>query len=139
PRIEKVMSGEPRGSCAVRARLANLLVYVKRNKHDVAEAEAICEAVRCPSMRFVSIKTAEQHSALMMHRVRDLLNRLGLCLPSGPSQPNFALASVQVMSFSSCRPRNARTCPASTGRPMKYPWTSSQWDWRRNLSCSATT
>jgi transposase len=49
--------------------------YVKRNEHDVADAEAICEAVRRPSMRFVPIKTAEQQSALMMHRARDLLVR----------------------------------------------------------------
>src|SRR6202161_3713173 len=49
--------------------------YVKRNKHDVADAEAICEAVRRPSMRFVPIKTEEQQSALMMHRARDLLIR----------------------------------------------------------------
>src|SRR6476660_3064465 len=49
--------------------------YVKRNKHDVADAEAICEAVRRPSMRFVPLKTAEQQSALMMHRARDLLVR----------------------------------------------------------------
>jgi len=48
---------------------------VKRNKHDVADAEAICEAVRRPSMRFVPIKTVEQQSALMMHRARDLLIR----------------------------------------------------------------
>jgi len=41
--------------------------YVKRNKHDVADAEAICEAVRRPSMRFVPVKkTAEQQSALMI-------------------------------------------------------------------------
>jgi transposase len=49
--------------------------YVKRNKHDVADAEAICEAVRRPSMRFVPLKTAEQQSALTMHRARDLLVR----------------------------------------------------------------
>ena len=41
--------------------------YVKRNEHDVVDAEAICEAVRRPSMRFVAIKTVEQQSALMMH------------------------------------------------------------------------
>ena len=41
--------------------------YVKRNKHDVADAEAICEAVRRPSMRFVPIKTVEQQLALTMH------------------------------------------------------------------------
>jgi hypothetical protein len=49
--------------------------YVKRNKHDLAGAEAICEAVKRPSMRFVSLKTVEQQSALMMHRARDLLIR----------------------------------------------------------------
>ena len=49
--------------------------YVKRNKHDVADAEAICEAVRRPSMRFVPVKSVEQRSALMMHRARDLLIR----------------------------------------------------------------
>jgi transposase len=49
--------------------------YVKRNKHDTADAEAICEAVRRPSMRFVPVKTAEQQSALMMHRARELLVR----------------------------------------------------------------
>jgi len=49
--------------------------YVRRNKNDVADAEAICEAVRRPSMRFVPIKTAEQQSALMIHRARDLLIR----------------------------------------------------------------
>ena len=49
--------------------------YVRRNKNDVADAEAICEAVRRPSMRFVPIKTTEQQSALMIHRARDLLIR----------------------------------------------------------------
>ncbi len=49
--------------------------YVKRNKNDAADAAAICEAVTRPSMRFVSIKSAEQQSALMLHRTRDLLVR----------------------------------------------------------------
>jgi transposase len=49
--------------------------YVKRNKHDAADAEAICEAVRRPSMRFVAVKTAEQQAALLMHRGRELLVR----------------------------------------------------------------
>src|SRR3982075_978584 len=49
--------------------------YVKRNKHDAADAEAVCEAVRRPSMRFVPVKTAEQQSALLMHRGRELLVR----------------------------------------------------------------
>src|SRR5258708_2533134 len=49
--------------------------YVKRNKNDAADAEAICEAVKRPSMRFVPVKTAEQQSALLMHRGRELLVR----------------------------------------------------------------
>lgn len=49
--------------------------YVKRNKNDAADAEAICEAVRRPSMRFVPVKSAAQQSALLMHRGRDLLVR----------------------------------------------------------------
>jgi transposase len=49
--------------------------YVKRNKHDAADAEAVCEAVRRPSMRFVPIRTAEQQAALVAHTVRDLLVR----------------------------------------------------------------
>jgi transposase len=49
--------------------------YVKRNKNDAADAEAICEAVRRPTMRFVQVKSAEQQSQLMLHRTRDLLMR----------------------------------------------------------------
>src|SRR5262245_62113022 len=49
--------------------------YVKRSKNDAADAAAICEAVRRPSMRFVPIKNAEQQAALMLHRTRDLLIR----------------------------------------------------------------
>ena len=44
--------------------------YVKRNKNDAADAEAICEAVTRPSMRFVAIKTVEQQSVLVLHRTR---------------------------------------------------------------------
>lgn len=44
--------------------------YVKSNKNDAADAEAICEAMARPSMRFVPIKNIEQQSALSLHRVR---------------------------------------------------------------------
>ena len=47
--------------------------YVKRGKSDANDAEAICEAVTRPTMRFVAIKSAEQQAALSMHRTRDLL------------------------------------------------------------------
>jgi transposase len=49
--------------------------YVKRNKNDSADAEAICEAVRRPTVRSVQVKSAEQQSQLMLHRTRDLLMR----------------------------------------------------------------
>jgi transposase len=49
--------------------------YVKRNKNDAADAEAICEAVRRPTMRFVQVKSAVQQGRLMQHRTRDLLLR----------------------------------------------------------------
>ena len=46
--------------------------YVKRGKTDAADAEAICEAVTRPTMRFVPVKSQEQQAALSMHRARDL-------------------------------------------------------------------
>ena len=49
--------------------------YVKRNKNDAADAEAICEAVTRPTMRFVEIKTSAQQSVLMLHRTRHLFVR----------------------------------------------------------------
>jgi transposase len=49
--------------------------YVKRGKNDAADAEAICEAVTRPTMRFVGIKTPDQQSAMMLHRVRLILSR----------------------------------------------------------------
>jgi transposase len=49
--------------------------YIKRNKNDAADAEAICEAVVRPTMRFVPAKTAEQQAALLLHRGRERLVR----------------------------------------------------------------
>ena len=49
--------------------------YVKRGKNDAADAEAICEAVTRPTMRFVAVKGPEQQSMMMLHRVRLMLNR----------------------------------------------------------------
>jgi len=49
--------------------------YVKRNKNDAADAEAICEAVTRPTMRFVPVKSREQQAAILLHRARDLLIR----------------------------------------------------------------
>jgi transposase len=49
--------------------------YVKRNKNDAADAEALCEAMSRPTMRFVPVKTAEQQAALMLVGVRERLVR----------------------------------------------------------------
>jgi transposase len=49
--------------------------YVKRQKNDATDAEAICEAVRRPNMRFVPTKTPEQQGGLVLHRTRHLLMR----------------------------------------------------------------
>ena len=49
--------------------------FVKTNKNDAADAEAICEAMMRPTMRFAPIKSAEQQAVLTLHRSRDLLVR----------------------------------------------------------------
>ena len=49
--------------------------YVKRSMSDAADAEAICEAVTRPTMRFVPVKTLDQQSILMLHRTRHLFVR----------------------------------------------------------------
>jgi transposase len=49
--------------------------YVKRQKNDAADAEAICEAVTRPSMRFVPIKSPDQQSIMVAHRTRSILTR----------------------------------------------------------------
>ena len=47
--------------------------YVKRGKNDAADAEALCEAMSRPTMRFVPVKTAEQQAALMLAGMRERL------------------------------------------------------------------
>jgi transposase len=74
--------------------------YVKTNKNDARDAEAICEAVSRPSMRFVPVKTVEQQAVIALHRVRQgfveartaqsnqirgLLAEFGIVLPRGTS------------------------------------------------------
>jgi transposase len=76
--------------------------YVKRSKTDAADAEAVCEAVTRPTMRFVPVKSPEQQAALSMHRARDLLVKqrtqlvnmirgllaeFGINIPKGPRAP----------------------------------------------------
>src|ERR1700719_524951 len=49
--------------------------YVKRQKNDAADAEAICEAVQRPNMRFVPVKQPDQQAGMVLHRTRALLIR----------------------------------------------------------------
>jgi len=84
--------------------------YVKRGKTDAADAEAICEAVTRPTMRFVAVKSEEQQAALMLHKTRDLLVRqrtmlinalrahlgeYGIVKAQGPAGVSSLLALVQ--------------------------------------------
>jgi transposase len=54
---------------------AYVKAYLRRQKNDAADAEAICEAVRRPTMRFVAAKGAERQAVLVLHRSRELLVR----------------------------------------------------------------
>jgi len=89
--------------------------YVKSNKNDAADAQAICEAVARPSMRFVAIKSVEQQAVLALHRVRQgwvksrtaqanqirgLLGEYGLILPQGIAH---IAKRVPVLIPSGCR------------------------------------
>lgn len=67
--------------------------YVKRNKNDAADAEAICEAVTRPNMRFVPIKTQDQQSILMLHRTGMLAFGLILEASSSTKPPALSLSS----------------------------------------------
>ena len=83
--------------------------YVKGNKHDAADAEAICEAVRRPNMRFVAVKTVEQQAILAVHRgrqglvkartaqanqIRGLLAEFGVVIPKGFNHVTEALPGI---------------------------------------------
>ena len=83
--------------------------YVKTNKNDAADAEAICEAVARPNMRFVPIKTADQQAVLSLHRarqgfvkertamanrIRGLLAEYGIAIPKGIHHITATVADV---------------------------------------------
>lgn len=80
--------------------------YVKRQKNDSTDAEAICEAVTRPNMRFVPTKTIEQQSCLMLHRVRHLFIRQQTAVQLDPR------ISGRVRD---CCPRRAQGCGTAVG------------------------
>src|SRR5215467_11366981 len=115
--------------------------YVKRQKNDMADAEAICEAVTRANMRFVPTKTPEQQSGLMLHRTRHLLIRQqtsvinairahlalpNLALPrrSGAEVSRNCCVSLPIRAINGCLSLCARAsrlwaanCSASKSRP----------------------
>ena len=107
--------------------------YVKRQKNDAADAEAICEAVTRPNMRFVATKTAEQQSCLALHRTRHLLMRqqnsvinairahlaeFGIVAPAGRNGVE-QLLGVVADSKDRRLPEIARTCVAVLGAQLQ--------------------
>ena len=110
--------------------------YVKRGKHDAADADAICEAMSRPSMRFVPVKTAEQQAALMLAGTRDQLVRrrtqltntirgyaaeFGLTAAKGVDKMEPLLARVMTDAAMpslrrSCSPHTAESTPGSSGK-----------------------
>jgi len=117
--------------------------YVKRNKNDMADAEAICEAVTRPTMRFVTIKTEEQQSVLMVHKTRQLfvrqrtmlINALRAHLAEYGLLPVLAVMDWRLCSMSSrietmiaCRQRRKTACSRC----------GHNWHWSNNIYWKAT-
>jgi len=107
--------------------------YVKRQKNDAADAEAICEAVTRTNMRFVETKTPEQQSCLMLHRTRQLFIRqqtsvinairahlaeFGIVAPVGRKGVEHLLGVVTDGSDQRV-PEVARVCVAALGAQLR--------------------
>jgi transposase len=107
--------------------------YVKRHKNDATDAEAICEAVTRPNMRFVAIKTEEQQSCLTLHRTRHLFIRqqtsvinairahlaeFGIVAPVGRNGVE-QLLGVAADASDKRLPEVARVCVAALGARLR--------------------
>jgi transposase len=107
--------------------------YVKRHKNDVTDAEAICEAVTRPNMRFVATKTPEQQSCLTLHRTRHLFIRqqtsvinpirahlaeFGIVAPVGRNGV-AQLLNIAADSDDKRVPEVARACVAALGAQLQ--------------------
>jgi transposase len=107
--------------------------YVKRQKNDATDAEAICEAIMRPTMRFVATKTPEQQSCLMLHRTRHLFIRqqtaainairahlaeFGIVAPVGRNGVE-ELLDVVADSSDKRLPDIARACLAALGAQLR--------------------
>ena len=97
------------GACGHDVRLmatSYVKAYLRRQKNDAADAEAICEAVQRPTMRFVPVKSAERQGVLVLHRTRELLVRhrtmlinaiRGHCAEFGIVAPQGARRAVELI------------------------------------------
>ena len=107
--------------------------YVKRHKNDATDAEAICEAVTRPNMRFVATKTPEQQSCLTLHRTRHLFIRqqtsvinairahlaeFGIVAPVGRHGVE-KLLGIAADTNDKCLPEVARVCVAALGAQLQ--------------------
>jgi transposase len=107
--------------------------YVKRQKNDATDAEAICEAVTRTNMRFVETKTPEQRSCLMLHRTRQLFIRqqtsvinairahmaeFGIVAPVGRKGVEQLLA-IATDAIDQHVPELARACVAALGAQLR--------------------
>lgn len=91
--------------------------FVKRNKNDAVDAEAICEAAQRPNMRFVAIKSEEQQASALVFRTRDLLVRqrtqnairghlteYGWVAPKGPSHVATGVGPITATAIAALAP-----------------------------------
>ena len=84
--------------------------YLSRQKNDTADAEAICEAVSRPTMRFVPIKSAERKGVLVLHRTRGLFVRQRIMLINAIRGHYAELGLIAPQG-------HAALCPRSAARP----------------------
>jgi transposase len=85
-----------------------------RNKHDAADAEAICEAVERPTMRFVPVKTAEQQATALLHRGREQLVRQRTMLV------NALRAHLAEFGIVAAQPAQGRRADCHCSRRWRY-------------------
>ena len=85
--------------------------YIKRGKSDALDAAGICEAVTCPTMRYVAIKSSEQQAVLVLHRTRELLVRQRTMLVN--------LCVVIWPNTASLLPKGCRASPSSGKWPRR--------------------
>ena len=122
--------------------------YVKRNKNDAADAEAICEAVVRPTMRFVPVKTAEQQAAVLLHRGRERLVRQRTMLANAlrAHLAEFGVIAPQGLRnvgqlIAIMRPRFADTIRASSRFRLReqagHMTASDLYAARQKISCQA--